>query len=164
MFALLRFLHRADRIRRPGGAASFADLFHSPAHAGAGFSEAITVETYSDIWYSTSPALDSLPRAYAIAELVAQDAVSTLDALGAAWLPLHPGQQGLPEQSVLGLGRRALHTWDAVDPPLPVDAGRFVDMSTPLSDLRRMLLAARHDWDRTERLAIQITGLDEYSA
>ncbi len=123
----------------------------------------MTVETWSDVWYSTSPALDSLPRAYAVAKLVTQNAVPALDALGAAWLPLHPGEQGLPEQGLLGLGRRALHAWDVGEPPVPADAAHFVDMTTPLSELRRLLLAARHDWDRTERLAIQIAGLDTVS-
>jgi hypothetical protein len=41
-----------------------------------------------------------------------------------------------------------------------LDPDDIVDMDAPLAALPAMVQATRHDWTRTERLALSIAGLD----
>jgi hypothetical protein len=148
--------------REPG---TLGDLFDAPTGntvatfvSGAGLAAESWGEAWHDRW-----SLEGLELASVLADLALAgdtDALEVIAGTALADVDAEPGLTGadIPDD-VLSLAAEALREW--CERACPVfDPDEVVDMNAPLSALPQMLLATRHDWDRTERLALLIAGLD----
>jgi hypothetical protein len=137
--------------RVPG---TLGDLFHAPTCP-------TRVMTWEGMWPDQC-LLDGLEHAHTLAGLVIAGDVHVVEII--AGLPLadawsdHSLSFGGVPNDVLSLAvdafRERLEQHDPV-----FDPERTVDMTAPLSQLPRMLQAARHEWTDVERLALVIAGL-----
>ncbi|MEV0901139.1 hypothetical protein [Actinoplanes sp. NPDC049802] len=150
-----------DRFRAPG---TLGDLFDAPTgdtlptyQSGSGLAAGTWEQEWSDRYL-----LDGLEHAHTCADLVLAGDVGTLELL--AGVPYDdaftdPGLvfDDVPNQ-LLSLATDAFRA-RLEDHELVFDPEQTVDMTAPLSALPAMLLAARLDWDHTERLALILAGL-----
>jgi hypothetical protein len=151
--------HGPDRA-----AGTLGDLFDAPTGntqatyvSGAGFAAERWADAWHDYW-----ALEGLAHAHVIADLVLRGDIESVEVI--AGVPLsdivlggRPPFDGITDD-VLSLACEALHAWTEIDCPV-LDPDAVVDMSAPGSALPRMLLEARRSWNRLERLAAAIAGL-----
>ncbi|MBS4729966.1 hypothetical protein MSM1_17005 [Mycobacterium sp. SM1] len=148
--------------REPG---TLGDLFDAPNGntkatyvSGAG----LDAETWADAWHEYW-ALESLAHGYVIAGLVLAGDVEALEVIAGVPArdagPDYRGRtfDGVPAE-VMALACQALYEWTEIECPV-LDPEKVVDMGAPLSALPGMLLAARRDWSRAERLAVVLAGL-----
>jgi hypothetical protein len=141
-------------------AGTLGDLFDAPAGYTPGVG-AGPAETWEGMWPDQF-LLDGLEHAHTLAELVIAGDIDTVEII--AGLPLADAFidgslffGDVPNQ-VLSLAVDAFR--ERLEEHEPTfDPEQTVDMTAPLSALPAMLMAARHEWTPTERLALVIAGL-----
>lgn len=144
---------------------ALGDLFDAPTGntsatyvSGSG----LDAESWGDAWCDRW-SLQGLGLAYVLAGFVFSGDIASLEVIAGIPLTDVDAESGLAFEDmpndVLSLAREALRWWCERECPV-LDPDEIVDMDAPLSALPRMLLATWQDWDRTERLALVIAGLD----
>ena len=149
--------------RQPG---TLGDLFDAPTGntiatyvPGAG----LAAESWSGAWLDEWGSVERLALASVVAGLVLADATDVLEMIAGRMLADVDRAPRLTFENIpsdlLSLASEALYEWsESVGTVL--DPDDIVDMDAPLAALPAMVQATRHDWTRTERLALSIAGLD----